>query len=199
MSEAEDQEWLGSVAGAQAPVDELLRREVAALRTAIARRDADLQLTGDEIGRARFLKRLEQEGLLGVKLARRSWAPWLAAAATVTFAVIAFQIMRPSGESVSPATPVETPRGVAGAITLLAADPETMAREVTSDLVARGFRVTRSPRPDRVILEVEVAAGQLDAFRAWAEPRGARVSEPGRYRVIIDRPAPDAAAGPPSP
>jgi hypothetical protein len=59
--------------------------------------------------------------------------------------------------------------------------------------------VTRSPRPDRVILEVEVAAGQLDAFRAWAEPRGTRVSEPGRYRVIIDRPAPDAAAGPPSP
>ena len=199
MSEPEDQEWLDGMAGARAPADALLRREVVALRHAIARRDAAMAQPGDDVGRARLLGRLEQEGFLGARTPPRSRTLWLAAAATVAFAAIVFQMMQPGGESVSPVTAVETPRGVAGVVRLLAADPETMAREVTTDLGARGFRVTRSLRQDRVILEVDVLAERVDAFRTWAGPRGARVSEPGRYRVIIDRPAPDAATGLPSP
>lgn len=198
MNPADDQEWLDGLAGARVPADALLRRDVAALRGAIEQRDAAVAQSADAVGRARLLRRLEQEGLLGTGAASRKWAPWLAAAATVTFAVIAFQVMRPGGQSVRPDTPVETPRGVAGAVRMRASDPETKAPEVTAELGALGFRVTRSPRQDRVILEVDVAPERVAAFRAWAEARGARVSEPGRYRVIIDRPAPDAAPGPPS-
>jgi hypothetical protein len=198
MNPPEEEDWLDGMAGAKVPADALLRREIAALRHAIARRDAGMQPPGDEVGRARLLRRLEQEGVLGTGSSPRSRAPWLVAAATVIGAAIAFQIMRPVGESVRPETQAETPRGVAGVVKLLSADPDATARTVTTELGARGLRATRSPRTDRVILELDVASGQLDAFRAWAEPLGGRVYEPGRYRIIVDRPAPDAAAGPPS-
>lgn len=199
MSDTDDQDWLEGLTGGRAPVDPALQREIAAVRRAVARLDAAAASQQDDVGRARLLKRLEQENLLPVPASPKRWAPWLAAAATVAFAAIAFQVLKPTGSSPAPDVPVETPRGVAGAIRLAVSDPEATAIALREELRALGFEAVRSPRTDRVILEVDVAADRTADFRSWAERRGGRVTEPGRYRILIDSTQPDEPAHPTSP
>lgn len=191
-------DWSARVAGrgdAAGPPD-----GVPELRSAIRRADTETARTGadDRVGLARLLRRLESEGLLertgpaavvpGVRPTRTP--VWLAAAASVTLAVIGLTLLWPSTDPVPgespPLSPVETTRGFAGVVKQVVPDPETAATAVERELSALGLAPQRAPAAGRVIVEVDVAQGQLDAFQEWVTPRGGRATTPGRYRVILE-------------
>jgi len=191
-------DWAERVAGRAArpsPSADAARRALLASDAAAVEAGA-----GDALGRARLLRRLEAEGLLdAAKPAAqrpRLSKGWLgiAAAAGVAAVALTVQLVLPAREPVDALPdqppPVEAPRGFAGVLTLAVADPAVETARVSAELQALGFAPQRLPSPDRLILEFDVPAEKLEAFRAWAEPRGARVTAPGRWRVIIDPLAP---------
>jgi hypothetical protein len=187
MTDDNDEAWLKGLRGEQSPADPALRREVAAVRRAVSVTDSVNVRQDHDLGKARLFKRLKREGLLG----SGSLRPWLVMAASVMFVAIGFRALRPDqGVGVVPpgvpAMPAERPRGVAGAIKLEVPDTEQAASSLLAELQDLGFVARRSPREDRVIVEIEVGSSQLAAFRAWAEPRGGQVNEPGIYRLLID-------------
>ena len=191
-------DWSARVAGrgdAAGPPD-----GVPELRSAIRRADAETARTGadDRVGLARLLRRLESEGLLE-RTAPAAVAPgsrskrtpvWLAAAASVTLAVVGLTLLMPSTDPVPgeppPLPPVETSRGFAGVVKQAVPDPETAATAVERELGALGLAPQRAPAAGRVIVEVDVTQERLDAFHEWVTPRGGRATAPGRYRVILE-------------
>jgi hypothetical protein len=191
-------DWSARVAGrgdAAGPPD-----GVPELRSAIRSADAQTARTGadDRVGLARMLQRLEREGLLGsrapvavAKGSKPTRTPvWLAAAASVTLAVVGLTLLMPASDPVPgeppPLPPVETPRGFAGVLKQVVPDPETAASAVERELTALGLAPRRAPTAGRVIIEVDVAQERLDAFHEWVLPRGGRATAPGRYRVILE-------------
>ena len=80
----------------------------------------------------------------------------------------------------------EVPRGITGVVQLTAPVPEQEAAATLQALTRLGLRPERLPATGRVVIQVDVADAQVDAFRGWAEPRGMRVFTAGRYRVFID-------------
>lgn len=187
-------EWAERVAGRGGgdPAADALRRAVRAEDSAAATEGA-----ADAVGLARLLRRLEAEALLeGRSLGarpRRLSRPWIALAAAAGIAAVAITVQfalpgRDVGEPAPGAPPPtgETARGFAGAVRLTVADPEAEVAAVITQLQAIGLTPRRLPRPDRVILEVDVSDAKLGPFRAWAEPKGARVGGAGTWRVIID-------------
>ncbi len=187
-------DWAERVAGRAArpsPSADAARRALLASDAATVEAGAN-----DALGRARLLRRLEAEGLLEVSqpaAARpRLSKGWLgiAAAAGVSAVALTVKFVLPAREPVEvppeQSLPAEAQRGFAGVLTLAAADPVAEAARVTGELQALGLAAQRLPRQDRLILEFDVPAEKLEAFRAWAEPQGARVAAPGRWRVIVD-------------
>lgn len=146
----------------------------------------------DRLGLERLMRRLETEGLLGADAAAvrpvRRMRPWLAAAATLAMLAIGVRLLLPvSGpEAPTGAVPGEVTRGFAGVVKQAVADPRAAGEAATSELQAMGLVARQVPSDGRVILEVEVTESSLEAFRAWAEPRGGRVLTPGRYRIIFE-------------
>jgi hypothetical protein len=191
-------DWSARVAGrrdAAGPPDGMPE-----LRSAIRRADAETARTGadDRVGLARLLRRLESEGLLE-RPAAGAVAPgsrpkrtpvWLAAAASVTLAVVGLTLLMPASDPVPgeppPPSPVETSRGFAGVVKQSVPDPETAATAVERELSALGLAPQRAPAEGRVIVEVDVTQEHLDAFHEWVTPRGGRATAPGRYRVILE-------------
>jgi hypothetical protein len=191
-------DWSARVAGrgdAAGPPD-----GVPELRSAIRSADAQTARTGadDRVGLARMLQRLEREGLLGsrapvavAKVSRPTRTPvWLAAAASVTLAVVGLALLMPATDPVPgeppPLSPVEISRGFAGVVKQVVPDPETAATAVERELTALGLAPRRAPAAGRVIVEVDVPQERLDAFHEWVMPRGGRATAPGRYRVILE-------------
>lgn len=193
-SEDDIDRWSEELAGRRAPgapdTD-----GTGALRRSIRAEDAVLQSAGaqDRVGLERLLRRLENEGLLGAASAprpsrSRSFGPWLAAAATVAALAIGIRLLPTPGVTPQPTppTPVEKPRGFAGVIKQSVPDPAAAATAATGELVALGLQPRDAAADGRRIVEVDVDAAHLDAFRGWAEPRGGRVNDTGRYRLIFE-------------
>jgi hypothetical protein len=115
--------------------------------------------------------------------------PWLAAVATVAAFAIGVRLFMPQ-PGIEPGTPnpppIEKPRGYSGVLKQAVPDPEAAAASAASDLAVLGFQPRRVPADGRAILEVDVGPDQVEAYRAWAEPRGGRVGEAGLYRVIFE-------------
>jgi hypothetical protein len=142
----------------------------------------------DQIGLARLMKRLESERLLDdTASATRTRTPrnlnrWYAVAAGICVMAFGLQFVW-----WMPREPTEIYRGIAGTVSIAAISPEDEAKIVTRALQAIDLEPKRLPRPDRIVIEVVVDPEHLEAFRAWAEPRGAEVGGPGNYRVLIDK------------
>ncbi len=193
-SEDDIDRWSEELAGRRAP-GAPDPDGTGALRRSIRAEDAVLQSAGaqDRVGLERLLRRLENEGLLGAASAprpsrSRSFGPWLAAAATVAALAIGIRLLPTPGVTPQPTppTPVEKPRGFAGVIKQSVPDPVAAATVATGELVALGLQPRDVAADGRRIVEVDVDAPHLDAFRGWAEPRGGRVDESGRYRLIFE-------------
>lgn len=190
--------WSERVAGRAAPgggendgTGEL-RAAILAEDRAVAQEGA-----GDRVGLERLMRRLEAEGLLHAETrathASPRWRPLFAAAATLAALAIGVRLLLPaSGPEAPPGvsspieSPIEVTRGFAGVVKQTVADPKAAAAAATSDLGAMGLAAQEVPAGGRMILEVDVPGPSLDAFRAWAEPRGGRVLTPGRYRIIFE-------------
>jgi hypothetical protein len=201
-TDADIDDWSARVAGrgdAAGPPDGMpeLRSAIRSADVETARISAD-----DRVGLARLLRRLESEGLLErpapptavVRGPTPKRTPvWLAAAASVTLAVVGLTLLMPSTDPVPgeppPMPPVETSRGFAGVVKQSVPDPVVAASVVERELTALGLAPRRAPAAGRVIVEVDVAQEHLDAFHEWVTPRGGRATAPGRYRVILE-PAP---------
>lgn len=191
MADPDADRWLEELAGRSEPADPLERRRTGALRAAIESQiSADRAPPGGGLGLQRLLRKLEAEGLLSkqARLAslghRRAWkraVPALAAALLLVLGVLMFRLI---GE---PTKIPEVERGVAGAVVMLSSDPPRTADETIRTLQARGFKITRVPRTDRVILQLHVSAAQLAEFASWAQANGGRARQPGTYRILIDR------------
>ena len=185
--------WSEELAGRRAP-GASDTDGTGALRRSIRAEDAVLQSAGaqDRVGLERLLRRLETEGLLGATAPptrrSRSFGPWLAAAATVAALAIGIRLLPPPGVTPQPTppAPVEKPRGYAGVIKQSVPDPAAAAVAAAGELVALGLQPRDVPADGRRIVEVDVDAAHLDAFRGWAEPRGGRVNDTGRYRLIFE-------------
>lgn len=193
--------WTDALAGRPSePLPDHQARNNAALRAAVKADDAAAQAAGaaDDIGRARLLKRLEQEGLIesAVPTAaprNRARQIWLGAAAAVLVVAIGLRfVMTPDPSSQDPTTQW---RGIAGAVRMSAEHPETSAQQIEIQLRSLGLAPRRLPGADPITIEVEVDTQHLAAFRDWAKPLGARVLAPGIYRVLVE-PAKNKASAP---
>lgn len=191
-SEDDIQRWGDELAGRSVP-DGSDPEGTAALRRAVRAEDGLVRDAGaaDRVGLERLMRRLESEGLLGAPArapAARpgSLRPWLAAAATLAAVAIGLRLLPPTGVEPQPPTPIEKPRGFAGVLKQSVPDPAAAAARALAELTALGLPAREVPGEGRRIVEVDVGADQLDAYRGWAEPRGGRVAGPGRYRIILE-------------
>jgi len=160
---------------------------LAALREAIRKDDRAAQdaASNDEVGRARFMKRLEDEGLFNDqhKSAATRWRPWVAAAASILVVVLgSWQYLL---------TPQVVYRGVAGTVAVVSDKPAETAEEIVRQLNALGLKPRNIDGDAKITLEVDVTDDQLDAFYKWAADKNARAVTPGVYHVLIDLPGPD--------
>jgi len=160
---------------------------LAALREAIRKDDKAAQdaARNDDVGRARFMKRLEDEGLFRDQ--RKStlprWQPWVAAVASVVVVVFgAWQYLQ---------TPQVVYRGVAGTVVVVSDKPTETEDAIVQQLKALGLKPHRVEGDAKITLEVEVEDDQLDAFYKWAAANNARAVTPGVYHILIDLPVSD--------
>jgi len=160
---------------------------LAALREAIRKDDRAAQdaASNDEVGRARFMKRLEDEGLFNDqhKSASTRWRPWVAAAASILVVVL--------GSWHYSQTPQVVYRGVAGTVVVVSDKPGETAEDIIRQLNALGLKPRHVEGDAKITLEVDVTDDQLDAFYTWAADKNARAVTPGVYHVLIDLPGPD--------
>jgi len=176
----EDQDierWCLQLAGKSPPSEDAADTDT--LRNVISATEQSLSDTtaADRVTHARLIQRLENEGLLRP---RPHWQLLAAAAATVLIVAIGLRVVL---------LPDVTDRGIAGSITLIAEQPDATLALASEQLRALGLQPRVVKEDGRLIIEVDVARDQLEAFYAWAQPRGGRPVTPGKYRIFIDRKA----------
>ena len=160
---------------------------LAALREAIRKDDKVVQdaARNDDVGRARFMKRLEDEGLFNDQRKAKStrWQPWVAAVASVAIVVFGtWQYLQ---------TPQVVYRGVAGTVVVVSDKPVETEDAIVLQLKALGLKPRRVEGEAKITLEVEVKDDQLGAFYKWAADNNARAVTPGVYHILIDLPVSD--------